>query len=303
VSALFLSFFLLISLVNADDSESSSSSSSSSTSTSSSSESSSIESSSSSSSIIATTTLYIAPIFIQDSNLTNLSLLTNPTLDDCAEYRSFYTSGNFDILGNFTWDIHSELGQQLGCYFNVFTGTITDGLDNIADTINDTVTTIVNLPSTLWDKGVNGLDSGFKKYFGFGLDDVLTILMQLWLILLLIIYIILGLVALTPVLLSLNTFLIEGIIIILAFGDTKRNPTAWEQLKAFVEYNVRWFSFAVFFAFSVVIFTLGIIIVIPDYIAHAIASERWQLVTTKIFKTASAMFMLALSCLTGKYSM
>jgi hypothetical protein len=223
---------------------------------------------------------YVIPENITPGNYT---IPSNPSWDDCGEgYRDIFTTGEFDVLGNFTWGIHSELGDKLGCYLQVANNFLRDSLNNITNSIYDrltNLTTSINtLPGRIWDMAVNGLDSGLKKYLGFGLDDISNFLKIVLTVILLIIGLIVGFILLIPVLNVISIFLVEGIIIILTFGD-KRNKTAWEQLKVFISYNIRYWTFNI-------CLSIAIGIAIPDYCLHLIFADRWQLVSTKLFQLA-----------------
>ena len=187
-------------------------------------------------------------------------VIENLSWDYCGEFRDIYTTGEFDVLGNFTWDIHSDLGNKIGCYLRVGMGSITDALNEIADKVNVSITSItdftINLPGNIWDSFVNGIDSALISYVGISLQDVLDLLkLGILFVISSIITLVVGLLVIYPAMIGISTFIIQSFFIIMSFGD-KSLTSSWDKIGKYIKLNVRWLMFwfgVAFYPFEMVV--------------------------------------------------
>jgi hypothetical protein len=243
--------------------------------------------------------------------LSTTTTLPNLTWEDCGEaYTDIYSSGELSLT-NFTFEIHSELGDKIGCYLNVgingldsAVNGLKESLDNIANkiqtqinvTINGITDAVTGLPGRIWDNIVNGLESYLHGYLGIGWSDVASFFQWLIAVIFMVLGLILGLILLYPVICGLTTVFIQGVFIIIAYAQSKREggnkqELAWKFLTYLFTYNIRWFGSIIAFSLSILVIPLDIGC---DTVKSAWFGGKWDWVSKPLFN-------LSLRCLTGRF--
>jgi uncharacterized membrane protein YphA (DoxX/SURF4 family) len=201
----------------------------------------------------------------------NLACPTTPK--ECGNLPDFTlnTSVYWNYLGCKIDSITTGIGNSItGLTNGIIDGLngVKEAISNISINIQTTITnTITDFTGNLWDKGVNGVDSGIRSLTGgsFGLKDVIGFAKLVVAVLLILLGLFIAFLLLLPFLQILVIILMQTIFIIMAFNN-RENKTAWDKLKQYIEYNIRYVIFGIGLYFFLII----------DLILKLSLGNRWK---------------------------